>query len=218
MIKFDENYPVNLDTEKGFNRFAYDLRLNNDILLVTMTIPYDQDNNGLDKSDSDEGKLAYSLGITSLDQDAAIFMYYNGNFDKPIRYPGKKFDTAIARKLIQTYVQDIELKFSSCLPELDQIVSEFVSSEDKSQRKILMEKAEAKVNDYENDKHRYGQIYLKLMSRIQERGIGYIESESNRIKNLLQDKLSTKNRNQFQDRLNILDSFRIHSINLKDEL
>ena len=105
------------------------------------------------------------------------------------------------------------------MESLDELATKFVKVDATEQRKALLKKAEAQVEKLHNDDEKQsGKVYLKVMEKLIERGDMFLQSEQERIKNLLAGQMSVPKKKQLQARLNILESFQVDASDIKDEL
>lgn len=101
----------------------------------------------------------------------------------------------------------LKLQLEGCVTALDELAQEFIVSDSKESREKLLKKAEEIVQSYDKKKKESGEIYTKLMQKVIERGDKFIESEGERVKNLLTGKISDAKKKVLQIRLNVISSF-----------
>ncbi len=150
--------------------------------------------------------LAEKYGVER-DNFPTLILFINGNTDKPIKFNDDYTYTNIL-KFIKKNSQII-IQLNHCLPEFDRIVAKFSSKKvSKDKQKKFLKEAKKKFDSLtdENDK-RWGQVYVKIMEKVIERGIKFIESEEQRVLNILSGKVTETKRNELQARLNIIQSF-----------
>ena len=95
-----------------------------------------------------------------------------------------------------------------CVPALDKIARQFTASE-ASGRPGIVANAEQTVASLEGKQKETGQWYLKAMQKLSETDNSYIDLEVSRIQKLMGTKLSDEKKQQFQLRMNVLESFRL---------
>lgn len=78
---------------------------------------------------------------------------------------------------------------------------------------VQAEKALGAITDQEQAKK--AEVYIKVMRKVSAEGEAFISAESDRIKKILEGKLSDSKKKLMQQRTNVLKSF---SFVLKDEL
>ena len=105
----------------------------------------------------------------------------------------------------------------NCIEKFDKLAEELLGS-DSSGYADIIQRAEKALEDSADEKEKVnGDIYVKIMKKIQEKGVDYVDSEVSRVQKLLKDKITDKKKEQFKKRLDILTSFQ-QSKSKKDEL
>lgn len=105
----------------------------------------------------------------------------------------------------------------NCIEKFDKLAEELLRS-DSSGYDDIIKKAEKALEGSTDEKDKTnGDIYVKIMKKIQEKGVDYVDSEVSRVQKLLKDKITDKKKEQFKKRLDILTSFQ-QSKSGKDEL
>ena len=103
-----------------------------------------------------------------------------------------------------------------CLAEFDELAERFMSSKsDEERSQVLEEAVTAAARLGSKGQEEAAETYIKLMQRVVERGNKFLVSEGDRVRNLLQGKLTPVKKEQLQARLNVLLSFAVPS---RDEL
>ncbi|KAH9414730.1 Endoplasmic reticulum resident protein 29 [Dermatophagoides pteronyssinus] len=216
IVKFDESYSVDPEKDAVFKTLAEELRSSMDIFVGHLVIPYP----GNDGELAEEEKLAKQYNITSHEDMPVIFLYRQNNFENQIRFNEKKFDSYSLRDFIRTNVPGLSLQLDSYIPELENLVKDFITDKSPEKRKKILKETEKQVNGMNDNKKESAKIYVKIMKRILERGDIFIESEFERIRNLMNRKLSQTKKNILKSHLNIVYAFRsLNTMNIrKDEL
>lgn len=101
-----------------------------------------------------------------------------------------------------------------CLPQFDELAERFMAAEEKDKMEIILSEAKdlaASITDETEKKS--ADVYMKMMHKVIERGVGFIASERERVKNIKEGKITSAKKEEMQGRLNIL-----HSFKLNDEL
>ncbi|KPM10023.1 endoplasmic reticulum resident protein 29-like protein [Sarcoptes scabiei] len=110
----------------------------------------------------------------------------------------------------------ISLRLPGCIEKLDLIADNFVRTTDKYERKILLTRCHSMMLEFSEKSPikedrtelvKSAKIYCKLMERLEERGDIFIESETERLRNILRGKQSDAIRIDLQNRLYILETF-----------
>ena len=106
----------------------------------------------------------------------------------------------------------------NCIEKFDKLAEELLAS-DSSGYADVIQKAEKVLEESTDDKEKAtGDIYVKIMKKIQEKGVEYVDSEVARVQKLLKDKITDKKKDQFKKRLDILTSFQHSKPSAKEEL
>ena len=106
----------------------------------------------------------------------------------------------------------------NCIEKFDKLAEELLAS-DSSGYADVIQKAEKVLEESTDDKEKAtGDIYVKIMKKIQEKGVDYVDSEVARVQKLLKDKITDKKKDQFKKRLDILTSFQHSKPSAKEEL
>lgn len=110
------------------------------------------------------------------------------------------------------------LGLPNCIEKFDRLAEELLAS-DSSGYADIIQKAEKVLEESTGDKDKAtGDIYVKIMKKIQEKGVDYVDSEVARVQKLLKDKITDKKKDQFKKRLDILTSFQHSKQSAKEEL
>jgi len=134
------------------------------------------------------------------------------DFDS-VRYGGE-FDEQHFRRFLK-HKTGLWLGFPGCIKELDEIAEFFARNSGKDQLQAIKQ-VEDLVDEFEQDKAKVGQKYLKIMKLAQVKGIHFITEEIKRIKKLLAEKVSRDKIEDLNLTLNILKSFHVQP--QRDEL
>lgn len=96
----------------------------------------------------------------------------------------------------------------NCMEKFDILAEEFTRTDSKADQEKLVDEARKAAEGLENENEKKSaDVYVKLMQKVLERGAKFIESESERVKNLLAGKLSEAKKAELNIRVNILQSF-----------
>lgn len=108
----------------------------------------------------------------------------------------------------------VRLVMDKCLPQFDELAEEFMAAGSKEKMETVLSNAKNLANDITEDtEKKSADVYVKMMQKVFERGVGFIASERERVKNIKEGKITQAKKEEMQGRLNIL-----HSFKLKDEL
>ena len=95
----------------------------------------------------------------------------------------------------------------NCIERFDRLADDLLSSDNSAYADII-QKAEKALEESADEKEKAsGDIYVKIMKKIQEKGVDYVDNEVTRVQKLLKDKITDKKKDQFKKRLDILTSF-----------
>lgn len=101
-----------------------------------------------------------------------------------------------------------------CLPQFDELAERFIAATGKDKMEVILSEAKEAANEVSSDiEKKSADVYIKMMQKVIERGVGFIASEKERVKNIKDGKITTAKKEEMQGRLNILHSFAV-----KDEL
>ena len=106
----------------------------------------------------------------------------------------------------------------NCIEKFDKLAEELLES-DSSKYADIIKRAEETLEETEDSREKAsGDIYVKIMKKIQEKGADYVDNEVTRVQKLLKDKITDKKKDLFKKRLDILTSFQLAQESRKDEL
>lgn len=146
--------------------------------------------------------LARRFSVDTTKENLPQFIIFS--YGKEVaRFTGEKKSLGELRQFLISNT-GVWIKKPGSVRELDVLAGEFVREDDEEGRRWVLEDAEdiAKIDNED------AQEYIKLMKGALEEGEPYIEKEELRIKGLLKGKISKKNKEKFQRRINIIESFK----------
>lgn len=198
LVRIDTKYPVGEKNDE-FVKLVNNLKPDSELLIAEV---------GVEDFDPYKNKdLAQRYGVKKEDFPS-LKLFINGNTDKAI-----SFDADFKFTDILSFIKKnskIQIHLKHCIQELDKIAAKFSAkgvSKDK-QKKLLKElQKKAKSLTDENDK-KSSEVYLKIMEKVVERGTKFVESEEQRVLNILNGKISETKRTGLVTRLNIIQSFK----------
>ncbi|GIY71099.1 endoplasmic reticulum resident protein 29 [Caerostris extrusa] len=135
------------------------------------------------------------------------------NSDIAEHFSVSKDDFPVIKLLLKKH-SPVRLILNKCLPEFDELAERFMAVDGQEQKQVILSEAKevaAKLNPDEEKKS--AEVYIKMMQKVIERGVGFIASERERVKNIKDGKITSAKKEEMQGRLNIL-----HSFTVKDEL
>ena len=209
LIKFDVAYPYGEDHEE-FAKIAKEAADNEDLFVGEVGIKdySDRDNEGLGKRfniKKDEYPVAY------------VFVNNDGVMDSH-RFSGK-FTAENLKKFIRRH-SGIYLTLPGCIEDFDKIVDKLLTANDKSEEQAVLKEAENQWDKTHGPKmSQRADIYVKIIRKIVDTSIKFVDKEIERVKKLLNGKVSADKKETLTEKLNILKSFSsISSSSNKDEL
>lgn len=211
LVKFDETYPSNVDKDKQYKQLAAELRFSNDVFLAEINVP-DQGEK------SEERLLAEKLKADNVEEMPFLYLFKQDDFDNPIMIPKDLNDPSMIRNYVRSQVSGVRFQLESCIESFDLLANEFVQKSNDNDRKSILNEAKKSMEKLDENDKQFAKVYVKVMERMLERGELFLQSERERVKNMLKGKLSDIKKKQFQTKLNILENFQIEQIHLKDEL
>ena len=121
----------------------------------------------------------------------------------------------LQRENFQEYIKEIFTRLTgisgsgSSVKELDDLAKEYVSSDPASYDEILekVKTAIAKIKD--KAKKKSAEVYSNTMKKIKEKGLKYVESETQRVKKIMGTKLKEDKIKKMQAKLDVLATFEL---------
>jgi len=211
LVKFDTSYPYGPKQDE-FAKLTAEVKNTPDIIVAEVGIK--------DYGEKENSDFGDRFGVVK-DDYPVVKLFVNGDVDNPVtfKYTGEedfKLDN------LKTFIKKnsgLKLLLDQCIGELDDIAVKFgAEGASKSDQKKLLEEAKKFVAHLtrEADK-KSAQVYVKLMEKVIDRGNIFLESEQERVKNILAGKITDAKKKELQGRLNIIQSF-VFSKSDKDEL
>ncbi|XP_077995557.1 endoplasmic reticulum resident protein 29-like isoform X1 [Glandiceps talaboti] len=204
LVKFDESYAYG-EKQDEFKTIAGMASSQEDLLIAEIPI-----SKYGDKENSD---MAERFGVT--EKDYPLYKLFIQGRDKEIEYDGD-----IKANEILSFIKKeagLWIGLPGCIETLDKKAMKFMATSDNAERQKIMSDAEKEVEALRGDTKARGEIYVKTMKKVLEKGYAFIDTEIKRVKNMQEKKVKAEKKEQFKDRLNILNSFSVKSEN-KDEL
>lgn len=145
-----------------------------------------------------------------------ITLFSNATFDSFKRFPDEdKVTVDNLRKFVNSHT-DLYISLPGCLKEIDELAFKFglIGNSQETLNDIISEVIKKKqLYNTEKTQLSYN-IYLKLMKKIVQANLSvahYIDIEKKRVQKLLAEKISDNKKNDFNVRLNIMESFLKHT-------
>ncbi|KAG8189667.1 hypothetical protein JTE90_022482 [Oedothorax gibbosus] len=201
LVKFDITYPYG-EKEDEYGKVAESARFSPDLLIAEVGVQ--------DYGEKENSDIAERYGV-SKDNFPVIKLFVDGKSD-PFTFSGEVRADEI-KSFIKKYSQ-VRLVLDKCLPQFDEFAERFVAAAGKDQMEVILTEAKEAAKDIPSDSEKKSaDVYIKMMQKVIERGVGFIASEKERVKNIKEGKITTAKKEEMQGRLNILHSFAV-----KDEL
>ncbi|XP_046386613.1 endoplasmic reticulum resident protein 29 [Ischnura elegans] len=166
-----------------------------------------------DYGDQENSDLAERYKVSKEDFPV-IKLFVEGKKDPFTYSPGTSEDfTADNIKKFIRSTSGIYIGLPGCLERFDRLVAEFLAeSDEKAQRKLLRDAENLWDKAQGRSEQRAAETYVKLMRKVIDKGKEFVDGEMKRVEGLIKGKVSKEKKEELQNRINILQSFR------KDEL
>lgn len=166
-------------------------------------------------------RIAETIGISEDFVHPKLFVIPSGQVDA-IPYPDDEpFQPRYLLRFISLHAH-LTYSMPGTLQALDDAAAEIMTNlDDDFIKRKAMEKAEAAVADLEEGSDKAtAQLYLKVMRKVLDRGIYYLDEEISRQNRLLSkdsSKLSRAQRRHIEHKLNVLHHFEAHATKAYDD-
>ncbi|CAD5125393.1 DgyrCDS13628 [Dimorphilus gyrociliatus] len=203
LIKFDESYPYG-EKQDVFKKVTEACLSQLEILTGEVHIS--------DYGEKDNADLGEIYSVKK--EDFPVYkLFLNGNIHDPLTYTG---NTKSVEGIKQFMVENSGLWFGlpGCLEKYDKIILDFFTSD----RSIVLNQAREIKKELSKEEKVSAAFYIKIMEKIIEKGDEFIEIELKRLKKLSEGKLSEAKKQQLENRVSILTSFKLNKPKEKVEL
>lgn len=205
LVKFDKQYAYG-EKEDEFKKFAEKSSSQPDLLVAEVGV------SEYGEKENDDLRERYNINK----EDFPVYKLFKQNEDTPIDFKGEIKADELS-KFVKTNSR-LWIGLPNCIEKFDRLAEELLAS-DSSGYADIIQKAEKVLEESTDDKEKVtGDIYVKIMKKIQEKGVNYVDSEVARVQKLLKDKITDKKKDQFKKRLDILTSFQHSKQSAKEEL
>ncbi|XP_034230580.1 endoplasmic reticulum resident protein 29 [Thrips palmi] len=198
LIKFDVAYPYGPKHE-AFTKMAEAAKAA-DILIAEVGVK--------DYGEKENSDLAERFKIDK-EQFPVVKLFMKGK--EPIDFEETTEEGFTSENLIQ-FIRTKSGKYvglPGCLEAFDKIASKFRVAKDENSRKEILREAQGLVGRLEKlEERKTGEVYVKMMQRMVEKGSEFIDDEMKRLNKLLTGKLSDVKKTDMGNRINILRAFR----------
>lgn len=201
LVKFDTPYPHG-EKQDQFAAIAEAARTVPELIVAEVAVK--------DYGEKENQELAEKYDVKK--EDFPLLKLFVRDKEEPVSYAGENFKADDIKKFIREN-SGVYIGLSACVEKFDKLASEFIQAK-AEHRNIILTKAEEMLDESkDNQEKKSGEVYVKLMKKIMEKGDELVEGESERLTRIQHSKLTKEKRDEMQARLNILQAFRV-----RDEL
>lgn len=196
-MKFDTAYPYG-DKHEEFAKLAAAGRSSKDLLVAEVGIK--------DYGEFENSDLAVRFDVEK--DDFPVVKLFFGKGEDPKDFDGKDFTEDSLRNFLRKN-SDVYISHQDCLQEFDHMVDKFLTEKDETLRKNILLSAKKEIENVKSAEDKVSaEMYVKVMTKILEKGSDFIHQERNRVQGLMEkEKLSEDKFKSMQIKLNILKSF-----------
>lgn len=150
--------------------------------------------------------IAKKLGVSPSFQFPRMFLFKAGNPD-PIPYPESgKFNDASFTTFVARH-SDFFLGIDGLEPRFEMIAKRFIAAHNIEYDSLIAEAEEA-LENLPQKQRVHADYYVKIMKKVRETGIDYVDKERKRLKKILKsENLSESKKTEQQAKLNIVSQF-----------
>eukprot|EP00808_Paulinella_micropora_P017147 g63177.t1 len=150
--------------------------------------------------------FAERYGVKKEDYPVYLLFKEGQDVSKPLRYSGKAESAdAIMRWVVEN--TGLFIGLPGQLGAFDELARTYLSKPNEEKKEVL-KKAEELATAVSAGEVEYANFYVRVMKKVLEEGSSFIKTETTRIGKLLQGKLREEKKKSFENRLNILPSFK----------
>ncbi|KFM56949.1 Endoplasmic reticulum resident protein 29, partial [Stegodyphus mimosarum] len=172
LVKFDITYPYG-EKEDEYGKVAESARFSPDLLIAEVGVQ--------DYGEKENSDIAERFDV-SKDDFPVVKLFVQGE-SEPLTYTGN-FKAAEIKNFIKQH-SNVRLVLDKCLPQFDELAEKFMAADAKEERKkIFVEAKDLALSLSDDGEKKSGDVYVKMMQKVIERGVGFIASEKERIKNI----------------------------------
>merc|ERR1719399_1403633 len=193
LVKFDQEYAYG-DKEDAFKALCKTVGpLKGGTLIAEVGVQ--------DYGDKENQNVAERFGASKDDFPVYKLFKKGGDVAKPVSYAGEKTEAALSQFLKAE--TGLYIGLPGNLEAFDKLATGFLGAGGTVMTARLAE-AEAALAAVSTDDAASAKAYIKIMKRVQEKGVGFVEGEAKRVKKLMSGKITDKKKKLFNERLNIL--------------
>ena len=206
VIKFDVAYPYG-DKHEEFAKFSVSASELDDLFIGEVGIK--------DYGDKDNADLAERFEVLKDDYPVCILFVQDAN--------GKLSDHRFAGEFkednLKSFVRQksgLYLPLPGCLEAFDNLADSLMTAPDAGTKGKVIVQAEKVRDTLKDEQSKKADIYIKVMHKVASEGEAFIDKEMERVKKVMEGKVSEGKKKQLEHRINILKSFARQKT--KDEL
>ena len=207
LVKFDVAYPYG-EQHDEFAKIAKDAFESEDLFIGEVGIK--------DYSDRDNERLAARFEVKKEDYPVALLFVRNeaGEIEQ-YRYHGQ-FLVDDLKKFVRKN-SGIYLPLPGCIEAFDKLVDKMLISDREGREEVLKEAEDLWDNTHGPRMSKRADIYVKIMRKVVDNDESFVIKEIERVKKILNGKISSDKKDELEEKLNILKTFTKIS-KRKDEL
>lgn len=203
VVRFDVAYPYG-EKHDEFAKVSVDAAEVEDLLIAEVGIK--------DYGEKDNEELGKRFGAEK-DTFPVLMLFVKDEKTKKLnefKFPSTEdFKADAIKKWIKNH-SGIYMPLPGCLEQFDRLADKLISAAtpgDKGKVMAEAEKALIELQADDEEKAKKGEIYVKIMRKVSSEGATFATSEIERIKKILEGKLSAAKKHQMEQRINVLKSF-----------
>lgn len=207
MVKFDKQYAYG-EKEDEFKKFAENTASQPDLLVAEVGVS--------EYGEKENDQLRERFNIKK--EDFPVYKLFIQGQKEPIDFKGEIKSEELTR--FAKKEAGLWIGLPGCVEKFDKLAEELVKTAKNDPAKIdeVIEKAQKELATTTDERQKKsGDLYVKIMKKIKEKGLDFIETEIKRVEKLQKEKITSTKKELFKTRLDILTSFQ-HSNKGKDEL
>ncbi|XP_071531891.1 endoplasmic reticulum resident protein 29 [Panulirus ornatus] len=200
VVKFDIAYPYGKKHEE-YTKLSAAGRGSPELLVAEVGVK--------DYGDMENMDLAERFGVVK--EDFPKVMLFVSGKDDHVVFEGE-FNAEELKKFIRRH-SEVYIGLEGCLEAFDRIVDRFMITENHSDRKALLRRAEDEWDKLKSPSdQQIAETYVKIMRKVIEKGTEFVTLEKARVEGLMNERITKEKKEEMQGRLNVLKSF------IRDEL
>lgn len=201
VVKFDVAYPYG-DKHDEFAKFSTSAAELEDLFVGEVGIK--------DYGDKDNADLADRFNVIKEDYPVVILFVHDNKGGKihNHRFAGEDFSEDNLKSFVRQK-SGLYLPLPGCLEEFDNLADALMTAQDAGSKGRIIVEAEKASDKLRDDKFKKGKadIYIKVMHKVVSEGEAFISKEVDRVKKVLEGKVSEGKKKELEHRINILKSF-----------